>query len=394
LLTLRESPIHVEMFGEPGIDFDDATLEQIKTVARLPVVQNVALMPDAHLGYGMPIGGVCRTERSILPGAVGVDIACQVRLTILEISVEDLIRLKPSLTDALRLSTKFGLNAHYGKDHVQDHPVLHDSRWEDLDLPPYLLSKAREQLGSSGGGNHFANLMIGTVKDDFMDLDIGSEFVGLMTHSGSRNVGKQIADMFIEEAVYETSSIAKDIPRELAWLDVASDAGRRYWRAMQLMADYARANHSIIHNLFMKRAGLECFEYFTSVHNLAWQTDQGIVHRKGATPAEENRIAVIPGSCGTPSFLVMGKGNYKSMNSSSHGAGRTMSRTQAKKQYDENKFHKQMGEISHIGISPDETPSCYKDIRRVISLQDRLISPVAEMQPYVTMMGGKSDDGD
>ena len=176
-----------------------------------------------------------------------------------------------------------------------------------------------------------------------------------------------------------------------------AELGQEYLAAMQLMGDYAHANHDLIHDHFLAAAGLRCDHRVWNRHNYAWVEEEGVVHRKGATPAAVGVIGLIPGSSGTASYLVRGLGNDASLNSSSHGAGRWFSRTEAKRRHDEQAFRKHMAalDILHFGLEPDETFQAYKDIEMVIGLQEGvLVEVIARMTPKVVLMGGKSDDGD
>jgi tRNA-splicing ligase RtcB len=168
---------------------------------------------------------------------------------------------------------------------------------------------------------------------------------------------------------------------------------------MELMGDYARANHEIIHQRFLDISGLGSQAMYTNKHNFAWVDPKGLVyHRKGATPAHAGQYGIIPGSSGSPSYLVVGKGNPESWYSAAHGAGRVYSRTEAKRRYDASEFARHMREngITYHGVAPDETIHSYKDIHKIIEAQTDLVEVAAVMSPRVVVMGGttRSDDGD
>jgi tRNA-splicing ligase RtcB len=166
---------------------------------------------------------------------------------------------------------------------------------------------------------------------------------------------------------------------------------------MELMGEYAQANHHLIHKLFLKETGITQLVQYENHHNFAWKLENGnFIHRKGATPANTGQMGIIPGTSATPSFLVEGLGNTYSLESSSHGAGRPFSRTEAKKQYKENFITTAMNalKIDRYGVAPDEAFTAYKDIDMVMEAQKSLVKPIAKMYPQIVIMGGKSDDGD
>jgi tRNA-splicing ligase RtcB len=218
-----------------------------------------------------------------------------------------------------------------------------------------------------------------------------------LTHSGSRGAGYKTATYYVGMAAAYTRQIARRIPNGYEWLALDAELGQEYLSAMQLMGAYARANHDLIHDHFVAAAGLGQRYRAWNRHNYAWVEDEGVIHRKGATPAEQGTVGLIPGSSGTTSYLVRGLGNAASLHSSSHGAGRWFSRTEAKRRHDEQAFLQHMAalDILHFGLEPDETFQAYKDIEMVMALQEGiLVEVIARMTPKVVLMGGKSDDGD
>lgn len=414
-VTLRDKPQPYTMYGTPGVHFDYGVVEQMNTVARLPVYVKGAVLPDAHKGYALPIGGVAALERAVSPYGVGVDIACRMCLTIFDgFSPAELQAHRTGLFADLVAETRFGFDDF--ADQPRQHPVMADPLWADKSLPLHRhLAKAKNQLGSSGGGNHFADLMRGKVlkEVDWLPLPVGAEFTALLTHSGSRGVGHQMASHYSDVAHQKTAHIARGIPAEYSWLSIDDDAGREYLQVMHLMGRYAQANHHLIHAHFLKRTGLAAlpvkgsrvdlphirseFNVIENHHNFAWVEGDWVIHRKGATPAGKGVAGLIPGSSGTKSYLVTGLGEPDSLESSSHGAGRPYSRSEAKRRHDADFFKTWMAQhdIAYQGVAPDETLLAYKDIETVIGLQAGvLVDLVAEMFPLAVRMGGVADDGD
>ncbi|MEL6822105.1 MAG: RtcB family protein [Calditrichota bacterium] len=398
LLQPRTNAAPFEVFGEPGEHIPLNAVDQMYKVMRIPVATRGAMMPDAHLGYAMPIGGVVELENSVSPSFIGYDISCMMQLTLLDLPVDEFMQNRRHYAERLRDVTAFGMGADFA-DGDREHEVMESPVWEEIDFLKKKKSLAQKQLGSSGGGNHFADLVTIEFLRDSGEFSKGAEAVGLMTHSGSRGVGHKTATHYLRHAKKWTEEVARRIRNGYEWLSMDHDLGREYWMAMQLMGEYAKANHDLIHHHFCKAADVKPVELIWNRHNFAWldEANKTVVHRKGATPAENGVLGIIPGSSGTPSYLVRGLGNEASLNSSSHGAGRWHSRTQAKKQHDEEAFRRHMEklDIMHFGLEKDETFQAYKDIEMVIGLQDGvLIEPVARMHPKVVIMGGKADDGD
>jgi tRNA-splicing ligase RtcB len=398
-MGMREKAAPFKLFGELGVDFDYGMYDQMKTVMRTPTSIRGAVLPDGHLGYGVPIGGVVETEGTVFPGWVGYDISCMMMLSVMETGPETLRYYRDEILRDLVEVTSFGMGSGFQGSDRRDHLVMEDPLWDALPHLKRLKSLAHTQLGSSGGGNHFADLMTGelTRAQDFSTI-ISNKFTALMTHSGSRGVGHKMATYYVNLAKQETVKVARGIPSGYEWLSVDSEAGQEYLAVMELMGRYALANHQLIHGKFFEKSGIEPFNIFWNRHNYAWVDEYGaVLHRKGATPAEKGTIGIIPGSSGTPSYIVKGLGNEDSLNSSSHGAGRPYSRTEAKKRHDATAFKKRMEEldIRYVGVAPDETLFAYKDIDRVMRLQEGItVDTFARMMPVAVVMGGRSDDGD
>ncbi|GIK40346.1 MAG: RNA-splicing ligase RtcB [Chloroflexota bacterium] len=398
-LTLRDHPLNFAMYGTPGEDFEHGAVKQMRTAMSLPVAVSGAMLPDAHPGYALPIGGVVALDRAISPMFVGVDIACRMTLSILDLSPVEFMTHRDQLAADMRAISSFGMGASFSGKERRDHPVMIQPLWQELPTLRSLKDLAWQQLGSSGGGNHFFDAVIGEVmaEVEWLPLRQGQLFVAMMTHSGSRKTGATLAGHYAKLAIQETTRIARGIPKDYEWLGIDTDPGREYLAVMNLMGSYAEANHQLIHDLFLKRSGLNQIARYQNHHNYAWLRPDGtVIHRKGATPAGKGQVGIIPGSSGTPSYLVEGLGNPASLESSSHGAGRPFSRSEAKRRHDEQFFQDWMAEhgILFFGVAPDETLLAYKDIERVMGLQTDLVRPVAKMLPKVVIMGGKSDDGD
>ncbi|MCB9152379.1 MAG: RtcB family protein [Caldilineaceae bacterium] len=395
-LKMQKSAAPLELFGAVGDHIPANAVDQMYTVMRLPMATRGALMPDAHLGYAMPIGGVAALEGAISPSFVGYDISCMVQLTILDVDVEAFEKERRHFAHSLRHVTSFGMGADFAKGQ-REHAVMDEADWSQLQVPAKLKSLAQQQLGSSGGGNHFADLVVLEMLSDLEGLKAGAQAVGLLTHSGSRGAGHKIATHYVQVAAQQTKLVAKGVPKGYEWLPLDHELGQQYLAAMQLMGKYAKANHDLIHDHFCRAAGTHGVQRIWNRHNYAWVQGNEVIHRKGATPAEMGQLGLIPGSSGTASYLVRGLGNEASLHSSSHGAGRWHSRTEAKRQHSEARFQQHMNaqDILHFGLEPDETFLAYKDIEMVMGLQTGLlVEPLARMTPRVVIMGGKADDGD
>ena len=375
-----------------GADFDDSALQQMKNACKLPVAVSGALMPDAHVGYGLPIGGVLATDNAVIPYAVGVDIACRMKLSVLDLPVSALTNEQPRLTHALERETQFGIGASF--PHRRQHEVM-DADWRVTAVTSRLKDRAWSQLGTSGSGNHFVEFGSLIVTDQGVGLAPG-EYVALLSHSGSRGAGAQVADHY--------SRLARDLhsglPRELshlAWLDLETEAGQEYWAAMELMGRYAAANHALIHAHIRQALGVELMLDIENHHNFAWRERHMrpdgseavvIVHRKGATPAGAGVLGIIPGSMGTPGYVVRGKGVAASLNSAAHGAGRRMSRTKARELFTwdtAQAFLRERG-VTLLSAGLDEVPMAYKDIDQVMAAQRDLVEPLARFEPRLVKM--------
>lgn len=321
---VRQTPLPYAVWGEEHIDAGSRA--QMDNAMRLPVSVAGALMPDAHVGYGLPIGGVLATEGAVIPYAVGVDIACRMRLSVFDAPPALLDRQQGRLEKVLRDNTRFGAGAEWKPP--REDPILDDPDWKATPLLRHLKeTKAIPQLGTSGSGNHFVEF--GHLEVVEFDPQLGlqpGEYLALLSHSGSRGVGFQIADYYSKLARQLHPELSKDLAH-LAWLDMDSEAGQEYWLAMNLAGRFAAANHRIIHKQIAAAAGLDVLASVENHHNFAWEETlpdgrRVYVHRKGATPAGKGVLGVIPGTMGDVGYVVRGKGNPASLNSASHGAGR------------------------------------------------------------------------
>jgi tRNA-splicing ligase RtcB len=374
-----------------GTDLDPNSIEQMENACLLPVSVRAALMPDAHLGYGLPIGGVLATENAVVPYAVGVDIACRMKLTVLDIPVEDLQRKQDWLRKAIEEETRFGVGATFKQR--RQHDVL-DRDWSVSKITKQNKDRAWSQLGTSGSDNHFVEFGTFTLREPVQGLAAG-EYLALLSHSGSRGTGAAVCAHYSKLARQHHPELPRELAN-LAWLDLNSEDGREYWDAMNLMGEYAAANHACIHRHIAGHLGREVLLDVENHHNFAWkethvidgQRRAVIVHRKGATPAGAGVLGVIPGSMATPGFLVRGKGNADSLNSASHGAGRVMSRTQANKTFnwkDANRFLKER-DVTLISAGLDEVPMVYKNIHDVMAAQSDLVDILGEFNPKLVKM--------
>ena len=384
---VRPQPVSYRTWGEEGIDAGSHA--QMQQACSVPVAVAAALMPDAHVGYGLPIGGVLACKNAVIPYAVGVDIACRMKLSVLDLQPDTLENDFTRYRDALENGTRFGIGVEHSKR--QSHAVM-DRDWAITRITRERKDKAWRQLGTSGSGNHFAEFGVLTLddRDEELGLDAG-RYVSLLTHSGSRGVGAAVCSTY--------SAIAKStLPRrysdfaQLAWLDLDSEAGQEYWAAMNLMGEYASANHDVIHRLVTKLLGADILAGVENHHNFAWQeTHDGrelIVHRKGATPAAAGALGVIPGTMADPAFVVRGKGHPESLCSAAHGAGRRMSRRKARDTYTWKpiKHDLERKGVRVLSAGADEVPGVYKDIHEVMRRQQDLVTIVARFDPKIVKM--------
>jgi len=377
-------------------EIEDGALQQAKNLANLPFTfKHVAIMPDSHQGYGMPIGGVLATVGVVIPNAVGVDIGC------------GMCAVKTSLTDLTELQLKqiMGGSADFkggirGRVPVGRNHNKKDQEWSgflfapDIPIIQQELKSARKQLGTLGGGNHFIEIQKG---DD--------GFIWVMVHSGSRNFGYKIAKEYNKLAQKLCTRWYSNVPSfkgedGLAFLPIDTYEAKEYMEAMNYALDFAYINRRIMLREIKKAFNdvVECeFEPEINMHHnyARWENHFGknvILHRKGATSARLGEVGIIPGSQGTSSYIVEGLGNPESFNSCSHGAGRKMSRTAAKNNLDLNAQIKLMDDMGVIhGIrhegNLDEAPGAYKDIDTVMDNQSDLVKIKVKLKPLAVIKG-------
>jgi tRNA-splicing ligase RtcB (3'-phosphate/5'-hydroxy nucleic acid ligase) len=382
---LQTACVPCEIIGENEID--ETAKRQMFDALKLPISIKGALMPDAHGGYGLPIGGVLATDNAIIPYGVGVDIGCRMQLSITELPDSYFQGREDKLMSILDKNTKFGMSeTHKNKS---DHEVLDSKFFWESPLLKGLHEKAYKQLGTSGGGNHFVEFGIVEFSEPYNKIPPG-KYLGILSHSGSRSLGANIAKHY-------TKIASKQCPlpnqvQHLAWLDMNKQEGIEYWLAMNLAGDYAQACHDDIHQRLLKDLGVRCISRLGNHHNFAWKevhdSREMIVHRKGATPAHEGEVGIIPGSMTAPGYIVRGKGNSLSLQSASHGAGRKYNRALCKNMFTQSEMKKILSDhnVSLIGGSIDEAPMAYKDINKVMSLQHEFVDVLGTFSPRLVKM--------
>jgi tRNA-splicing ligase RtcB len=389
-----------------GADLDAQSLQQMRNACRLPVSLRGALMPDAHVGYGLPIGGVLATDNAVIPYAVGVDIACRMKLSILDLPADTLEKQPDRLRRAIEEETVFGVGAEFRRRRA--HEVI-DEDWGVSPITGHYKDKAHAQLGTSGSGNHFVEFGTLTLERADLGLEPGV-YLALLSHSGSRGTGALVAEHYSRLA----RRLHPELPKELsylAWLDLDRHEGQEYFAAMELMGRYAAANHAVIHRHIVRHLGARVLAGVENHHNFAWVEEHEvpgptpgsterrrvIVHRKGATPAGKGVLGMIPGSMAAPGYVVRGKGSEESLQSAAHGAGRVMSRTKALATY---RWAAVRDYLEHRGVTVisaglDEVPFVYKDIDQVMAQQSDLVEAVARFDPKLVKMapgGERAED--
>jgi tRNA-splicing ligase RtcB len=392
---LRSKPITYPVWGRENID--DEAIAQMDNSMRLPVSVAGALMPDAHVGYGLPIGGVLATDNAVIPYAVGVDIACRMRISIYDVSPYVLGQKKTLFENALWDQTAFGMGVEWKGARRAEHAVLDDSAWGATRLLKSLQDSAAKQLGTSGTGNHFVEWGTFRLHEPLLELKPG-EYLALLSHSGSRSVGYKIADRYSKAAMEKHPDLDRSV-RHLAWLSLDSEEGQEYWLSMELAGRFASANHYIIHQRVAEAVGLVEAAVVENHHNFAWSEKLSdgrtvIVHRKGATPAGAGVLGIIPGSMGDAGYVVRGKGEATSLTSASHGAGRLMSRTAALNSISKaarDEYLKQRG-VTLLGGGMDESPQAYKNIESVVAAQADLVEILGKFTPRLVRMADEAGE--
>lgn len=377
---IREGKIPIKLWLDNP---DPLTLQQAKNLANLPHAYKwIALMPDAHPGYGMPIGGVLATTDVIVPNAVGVDIGCGMRAVktdVREISKESIFKILREI----RRTIPTGFAHHKSKQ-----------KWIGFSNAPSIkviqdeLNNASYQIGTLGGGNHFIEIL----KDE-------DSYIWLMIHSGSRNFGLKTAEFFHNKALKFCQEKRVKLPeQELSFLPIESETGREYFEAMNYCLEFAKANRELMMNRLKSIVNneIKCsfIEEIDIHHNYASLEKhfgkEVFVHRKGAINAEKGKIGIIPGSMGTPSYITEGKGNPESFKSSSHGAGRKLGRKEAVEKLSLEKEQRKMKDIfgkPRIKKELEEAPGAYKNIEEVMKRQDDLVIPKVKLHPIAVVIG-------
>ena len=388
-LSLNQQGIPFNVFGQEHIE--ESAMHQMYQAAKLPISVAGALMPDAHSGYGLPIGAVLATENAVIPYGVGVDIGCRMCLSIFDIDPKELVSREAYFAREINEATLFGSGGQF--DRAADHEVMDHEAFYQLPLLKNLHGRAWKQLGSSGSGNHFVEFGVVEIKEKDPVLGVeGGLYLGLLSHSGSRALGANIANHYTKIAISQ-----RRLPHDaknLAWLTLDEEAGIEYWIAMNLAGDYASACHHIIHEKIAKQLGRKPLKMVENHHNFAWkETWEGhdvIVHRKGATPAGTDVLGIIPGSMTADGFIVKGKGEQAAVNSASHGAGRKMSRTRAIASVTDKQFKEELKKfgVKLLGGGLDESPFAYKDIEVVMQSQGALVEILGRFTPKIVKMDG------
>lgn len=374
-------------------ELDPRTLEQATNVSNLPfAIDHVALMPDGHAGYGMPIGGVLFADKAVVPYAIGVDIGCGVALVETDLTVDD---LPPAELEKVLASIDRGVPT--GFDTLKA-PVDREVALESMGIAKpesvkdVWFDRALSQLGTLGGGNHFLELQ---------QDEAGTVFV--MLHSGSRNLGKTICDEFHKRALALNRAWHAELPHdELAFLPVGADDFAGYWSAMEFALRYAEVNRSrmldVVERSFEHLTKIGRFDRLVDVHHnfAAWEHhagQNGIIHRKGAVRARAGEVVLIPGSMGTASYVGEGLGNAESFETCQHGAGRALSRTAARKAKTSREVYDEMAVLGVVLRSSDpkgvaeEAAFAYKDIESVMAASASLVRPTKRLTPLGVVKG-------
>lgn len=385
IITTEKIPIKLWL-----TDVENGAMKQIKNIANFPFAfHHIAIMPDAHEGYGMPIGGVMVTKNVVVPNAVGVDIGCGVCAQKTSLENIDIKTIKDIMSD-IRKQIPLGFKKHEQK---QDENLMPEIKDVNNSCIKKEWDNAQKSLGTLGGGNHF------------IEIQKGSDGrIWIMLHSGSRNLGKKVATYYNKVAINSNrkKGYAELIKQELAFLETESKEGKRYLGEMRFCVDYALANRKLmmerIKGVFEKNIGekIKWDDFINIAHNYAsferHFEEEVIVHRKGATQAKLGQRGIIPGSQGTKSYIVRGLGNPESFESCSHGAGRKMGRNQAIRELilkEEIEKLDKKGIVHAIRTKKDldEASGAYKDISEVIKNQDDLVEIILELKPLAVIKG-------
>lgn len=394
-LELNKNRLEYNVYGQEGIEM--GAINQMEIAMKLPVARAGALMPDAHQGYGLPIGGVLATENAVIPYGVGVDIGCRMCMTVYDLPASFIEHNRYHLKKALVENTQFGQATF---KNPKGHDVLDREEFETINIVKSMKDRAYGQIGTSGGGNHFVEFGVVEVVEGVNDFELpAGKYLAVLSHSGSRGLGANIARHYTKLAMDKCKLPSQ--AKYLAWLDLDTEDGMEYWLAMNLAGDYASACHHQIHERLGKFLGEKALVMIENHHNFAWKEKdvngkEIIVHRKGATPAGEGVLGIIPGSMTDPGFIVRGKGEHASINSASHGAGRVMSRTRAKQTLSKKEVQKHLKKagVEVIGSGVDEAPQVYKNINEVMERQKDLVEVLGSFTPKIVRMCGDAKYGE
>ena len=391
LARLRGAKVDVRLWT-PVEEVESQALTQLRNIAGLPWVAHVAVMPDVHFGKGATVGSVIGMRGAVSPAAVGVDIGCGMGAVRTSLGAADLPASLRSIRSDLEEAIPVGFAAHDELVRSQD-PRLRSEVKEHLegfdDLDPAvkdLRGRAGKQLGTLGGGNHFIELCLDT-----------EDRVWLMLHSGSRNIGKTLAEVHMARARKLKHNRALADP-DLAVFLAGTEEMTAYRRDLEWAQRYAMLNRRLMFDLYAQVIrrhfpDVQLDEPVLCHHNyVAEETHHGeslLVTRKGAISARAGQLGVIPGSMGTRSYIVRGLGNPESLHSASHGAGRKMSRGEAKRQFSVKDLAEQTAgvECRKDGGVLDEIPGAYKPIEQVMEYQKDLVEIVAELKQLLCVKG-------
>jgi len=386
--NLLEKPKDYKVYG--GQLIAEKALQQMDMAMRLPIAEKGALMPDAHAGYGLPIGAAWACENAVIPYGVGLDIGCRMHLSIFEgLGEKYFKKYNFALKSALQEMTHFGIGKL--QNTYEEHEILDRKEFYQIDILKKLHGKAKGQIGTSGSGNHFVEFgLIEVPATNTIGLK-PDVYMGILSHSGSRGIGAGIANHYINIA--KSKCKLPQGAKNLAWLDLDSEEGQEYWLAMNLAGDYAQACHEVIHRKLAKALSIKSIKTIQNHHNFAWKEKQAdgrelIVHRKGATPAQEGVLGIIPGSMLSHGYIVSGTSNESALNSASHGAGRKLTRTFAKQSLTKSELKKELKQqgVFLIGGGTDESPWAYKNIDEVMQQQKALVKIEGKFTPKFVRM--------
>lgn len=375
-----------------NVQVDDNTMNQAKLLADMPFIhKHVALMPDCHLGIGATVGSVIATKKAIIPAAVGVDIGCGMMACQLSLKASDLPDSLVEIRSLIESAVPVGMGEAGSHKETKGAPMELIGKYVDILVkhPKIEHGKRWEQLGTLGGGNHFIELCI----DE-------SQNVWIMLHSGSRGAGNKIGQYFIELAKLEMEKYFISLPdKDLAYLPQDSKYFYGYIEAVSWAQEYAKLNRETMMAIIISKLSgvlkpfsvvehaINCHHNYVSMENHF--NDNVWVTRKGAIQARQGTLGIIPGSMGAKSFIVRGKGNPESFNSCSHGAGRVMSRAEARKKFTlQDHIRDTDGvECRKDDAVIDETPKAYKDIEAVMAAQADLVEIVHTLKQVMCIKG-------